>query len=299
MSLSISVVTPSYNQAQFIERTIQSVLDQNVPSLEYMVVDGASTDDTLNILKKYENRLRWVSEKDSGQTEAVNKGIQWTNGDIIGWLNSDDIYYPGTLSAVMRLFEEFPQVNVVYGEADHIDESDQLIEAYYTEDWNYERLKEVCFLCQPAVFFRRSLLEQVGLLDTNLKYCMDYEYWLRLGAKVPFVRIEKKLAGSRMYRENKTLGERVAVHKEINDMLRKQLGAVPDKWIFNYAHAVVDKRLHRGAKPLDEFKYVMMLIGVSSVGFVYWQRRLPFHSAKTMGKWAAVAFSKVIGMPRQ
>lgn len=297
MSLSISVVTPSYNQGRFIERTIKSVLEQDAPSLEYMVVDGASTDGTVEVLKKHEDRLRWVSEKDSGQTEAVNKGLKWTSGDIIGWLNSDDVYYPGALSAVISLFEECPQADVVYGEADHIDENDQIIEAYYTGDWNYERLKEVCFLCQPAVFFRRRILERFGFLDAGLKYCMDYEYWLRLGAEVPFIRIKKKLAGSRMYRENKTLGERIAVHKEINHMLRNRLGVVPDKWIYNYAHALVDRKISDRTKPLNDLAYVMMLIGISSAGFLYWRRNLPFHSAKTMGRWAAAAFGKALGKP--
>lgn len=297
MSLSISVVTPSYNQGRFIERTIQSVLDQNVPSLEFMVVDGASTDGTVEVLKKYETRLRWVSEKDSGQTEAVNKGLKRTGGDIIGWLNSDDIYYPGALSAVISLFEEYPQADVVYGEANHVDENDQIIEAYYTEDWNYERLKEVCFLCQPAVFFRRRILEHFGFLDAGLKYCMDYEYWLRLGAEIPFIRMKKKLAGSRMYRENKTLRQRIAVHREINDMLRNRLGIVPDKWIYNYAHALVDRKISDRTKPLNNLVYVMMLIGISSAGFLYWRRNLPLYSAKTMGRWAAAAFGKAIGKP--
>lgn len=295
MSLSISIVTPSYNQGRIIERTIRSVLDQSVPSLEYMVVDGASTDGTVNVLKKHENRLRWVSERDNGQTEALNKGFKATRGDIIGWLNSDDIYYPGALSAVLNLFEECPQTEVVYGDADHIDENDQIIETYYTEDWDYERLKEVCFLCQPAVFFRRRILERLGSLDSSLKYCMDYEYWLRLGSRVPFVRMKRKLAGSRMYGENKTLGQRIAVHREINHMLRSRLGIVPDKWIYNYAHALVDRKISDRTKPLNDLLYVMMLIGTSSAGCLYWRRNLPLHSVKTMGRWAAAAFGKAFG----
>ena len=272
-------------------------MEQNVPSLEYMVVDGASTDGTVEVLKKYETRLRWVSENDNGQTEAVNKGFKWASGDIIGWLNSDDIYYPGALSAVTNLFEDCPQADVVYGEADHIDENDRIIEAYYTEDWSFERLKEVCFLCQPAVFFRRRVLAYLGLLDAGLRYCMDYEYWLRLGAEIPFIRMRKKLAGSRMYRENKTLGQRLAVHREINGMLRNRLGMVPDKWIYNYAHAWVDRKISDRTEPFNDLAYVMMLIGISSAGFLYWRRNLPLHSVRTMGKWAAAAFGKAIGKP--
>jgi glycosyltransferase involved in cell wall biosynthesis len=296
---AISIITPSFNQDRFIERSIKSVLEQKIPDLEYLVVDGASTDSTVSILKRYDDRIQWVSEQDRGQTEAVNKGIKRTSGDIIGWLNSDDVYYPEALPHVIRLFDESPQTNVVYGEADHIDENDRTIEPYYTENWNYERLKEICFICQPALFFRRNLVERVGLLDESLTYCMDYEYWLRLGAEVPFVRTKKKLAGSRLYRQNKTLGQRLAVHKEINEMLRNRLGYVPDKWIYNYAHAWVDGRISSRKKPFDNLLYVMMLIGVSSIGFFHWRGNVPLHSARTMGKWAAAAFSNVMGMDRQ
>ena len=299
LNLSISVITPSYNQGRFIERTIRSVLEQNVPSLEYVIFDGASTDGTVDILKKYDGRLRWVSERDSGQTEAVNKGIRASKGDIIGWLNSDDIYYPDALPEVMRLFEKCPQVNVVYGDADHIDENDRITEAYYTEDWDYQRLKEICFLCQPAVFFRRKLVEKVGLLDENLKYCMDYEYWLRLGAEAPFRRIRQKLAGSRMYQENKTLGERLAVHKEINNMFYNRMNFVPDKWIYNYAHAFVDRKISDRTKPINDLRYVGLLIFISSASFLYWRKKLPFHSVKLMGKWLMRSFSRALEMNKR
>jgi glycosyltransferase involved in cell wall biosynthesis len=293
---SISVVTPSYNQGRFIEQTIQSVLSQDIPALEYMVVDGGSTDETVNILKQYEDRLRWVSEKDNGQADAVNKGIKATRGEIIGWLNSDDIYYPGALAAVLAFFEKHPEADVVYGDADHIDIDDGVIEPYYTEDWNYERLKEICFLCQPAVFFRRRLTERAGLLDDRLQYCMDYEYWLRLGAITPFARLNKKLAGSRMYEANKTLGSRVSVHREINDMLKKRLGKVPDRWIYSFAHAVIDRKGYKRRNPSEDFRYVLLLVGVSSASFVRWRKRLPFNAMITMSKWVGVSLRNAMGI---
>jgi glycosyltransferase involved in cell wall biosynthesis len=283
MALTVSVITPSYNQGGFIERTIQSVLSQDFAGIDYVVTDGGSSDETVSILRRYQHRLRWVSEHDSGQADAVNKGLGMTDGAVIGWLNSDDIYYPGAVCAVVDYFEEHPQIDLVFGNANHIDEHDRILEPYPTEPWDVKRLQEVCFLCQPAVFFRRRLVERHGGLDASLRYCMDYEYWLRLanqGAAV--AHLPQVLAGSRLHAATKTLGSRVQCHCEINDMMRRHCGRVPERWLFNYAHTVLDDKGVPRSRPL---RFALGLSVVSCYASLRWNRRLSREIMRTTSQW--------------
>jgi glycosyltransferase involved in cell wall biosynthesis len=270
--MKVSVVTPSFNQGQFIQRTLESVATQTGAEIEHVVFDGGSNDNTVDVLKRFGHGVKWVSEKDNGQTEAVNKGIRATDGEIIGWLNSDDVYYPGAIAHVIAFFEAHPDVDVVYGMADHIDLSDHAFEAYPTESWDMARMRDTCIICQPAAFFRRRVVAQHGLLDESRHFCMDYEYWLRLAkAGVRFAYVEEKLAGSRLYAENKTMGSRLKVHAEINDVQKSLFGTVPDRWLWNYAHAAIDDRIDRNKLP--RWFALRMLIAVTKAA-LHWNGRL-------------------------
>ena len=289
-----TIVTPSYNQGRFIRRTIESVISQNFDSLEYLIFDGGSSDETLSVLKTCENSIHWISERDRGQTDAVNKGLRAAKGQVIGWLNSDDIYYLGALQTVQDVFIKHPEISILYGMADHIDENDGTIEPYYNEDWNYDRLKETCYICQPAVFFRRFIVDQFGMLDEALKYCMDYEYWLRIGKETPFYYLKEKLAGSRLYHDTKTLGSAVSVHEEILRMFKRKFGHIPDKWIFAHAHAVARSLGLKRGNPKDELQLVLRLIWVSISDSLRMQYFIPFSLLKVISSWFMMAIKNWI-----
>ncbi len=207
----ISVITPSYNQGRFIERTIRSVLDQNYPNLEYIVMDGGSQDGTLDILKKYEERLTWVSEKDKGQADAINKGIIRSSGDIIAYLNSDDLYEPGALHRVAEHFRTHPETMWLTGKCRIIDEKDREIRRPITayknfllRHYSYPLLLVTNPVSQPATFWRRKLIDEIGLFDRNEHYVMDYDYWLRIGKMYPLLAVDDALAEFRVYTSSKT-----------------------------------------------------------------------------------------------
>ena len=177
----VSIITPSYNQARFLETTLRSVLEQSYPRVEYLVADGGSTDESVEIIRKYADRLAWwVSEKDQGQADAINKGFARCKGEIIGWVNSDDYYLPGTLEEVVRVFEENPAVGLVFGDVRVVDERGSIINELHYGDWDIRDLMSFHIIGQPAVFFRRSTLEQAGYLDLSYHLLLDHQLWLRM-----------------------------------------------------------------------------------------------------------------------
>ena len=178
----VSIVTPSFNQAQFLEQTILSVLEQDYPHIEYLIVDGGSTDGSRELIQRYAPHLTWwVSEPDQGQTDAINKGFSHARGEILAWLNSDDTYQPGAISQAVEYLQSHPEVGMVYGDANLIDASGNIIGKFPARQTDYRRLRRgYVHIPQQASFFQASLWKQVGPLDPSFYFAMDYDLWVRL-----------------------------------------------------------------------------------------------------------------------
>jgi glycosyltransferase involved in cell wall biosynthesis len=240
----VSIVTPTLNMGRFLEETISSVLAQDYPRVEYLVLDGGSTDNTTEILRRQEGRLRWVVGADSGQADSVNRGFAMTSGSIFAFLNADDTYLPGAISAVVRAFGENPAAGVIYGNAWRVAEDGSRISPYPVEAFDAERLARRCFICQPAAFFRREAFAAAGMLNAKMRFAIDYDLWIRMARRFAMVRIEPFLATSRMHAGAKTMSQMEPALLETIEMLKRHYGYVPYNWIYGYAHH------HRTGQPL-------------------------------------------------
>jgi len=239
----VSIVTPSFNSARYIEWTIQSVISQDYPRIEYIVMDGASTDGTLSILQRYSDRLQYVSAPDGGVVDAINKGFDRSQGRIVAWLSADDEYLPGAVGTAVRQFLKHPETAVLYGEGAWIDGQGREMGPYpTTSPYRPQMLEQECGICQPAVFMRREAVEGVGRLDPALHFAFDYDLWIRLAAKYPFLAVPERMALSRMHRENKTLGKRREIFEENIRVLRHHYGYVPVNWVYGYLSFLRDGR---------------------------------------------------------
>ena len=203
----VSIVTPSFNQARFLESTIHSVLSQSYPRLEYIIVDGGSTDGSSDIIRKYSNKLAWwVSEKDQGQTEAINKGFAYAKGDILAWLNSDDTYLPGAVASAVQFFRDDSQLGLVYGDANFINEAGQVIGKFHAAQTNLHLLRQgYVHIPQQASFFRGDLWRAVGPLDPSFYFAMDYDLWVRISARSQVKYVPQTWANFRLHTAGKTI----------------------------------------------------------------------------------------------
>lgn len=205
----ISIVTPSFNQALFLEKTICSVLNQDYKPVEYILMDGGSSDGSLQIIEKYSFRLAyWESRKDKGQTDAINKGFSHAQGEIFAWLNSDDTYQPEIFSAVIDFFNSHPDVGMVYGDCNFIDEHDRIIGRFNTKQTDYARLRRgYVHIPQQASFWRAELWHQIAPLDESIYFAMDYDLWLRISRVAKIVYTPQLWANFRLHGGAKTIAE--------------------------------------------------------------------------------------------
>ena len=203
----VSILTPSFNQAPYLEKTIQSVLSQDHPHLEYMIVDGGSADGSVEVIKKYEHKLAWwVSEKDKGQTDAINKGFARASGEILAWINSDDTYEPGAVRAAVKYLQEHPEVGMVYGDCNFINEAGRVIGKFNSAQTNYRLLRQgYAHIPQQTMFFRADLWKQVGPLDPSFYFAMDYDLWTRIAARTEIKYIPQTWANFRLHTSGKTI----------------------------------------------------------------------------------------------
>jgi hypothetical protein len=204
----VSIVTPSYNQAQYLEQTIQSVLQQDYPHLEYFVVDGGSTDGSVEIIKKYADRLGWwVSEADKGQADAINKGLRRARGEIVAWLNSDDFYLPGAIRAAVSAMEASPDAGLVYGDVMAVDGRGRPTKRLEYDAWELVDLLQFHIIGQPAVFMRRGILEQAGYLNVAFHMLLDHQLWIRMARLAKMIYVPQLWAAARFHEQAKNLAQ--------------------------------------------------------------------------------------------
>ncbi|HSV86943.1 MAG TPA: glycosyltransferase family 2 protein [Levilinea sp.] len=202
----VSVITPSFNQARYLQATIQSVLAQNYPNIEYIIVDGGSKDDSVEIIKQYEPHLAWwVSEKDQGHADALNKGFTRATGDILAWLNSDDLYYPSTVSEAVAILSANPHVGMVYADANLIDSDGHFAAKFAARQTDYKRLlRGSVHIPQATTFYRADIWRAVGLFDLSF-FAFDYEMWVRFSKVSDLLYVPRLWADFRLHDEGKSV----------------------------------------------------------------------------------------------
>jgi glycosyltransferase involved in cell wall biosynthesis len=205
----VSIITPSYNQAQFLEEAMRSVLEQDYANLEYWVIDGKSKDGSQELIKSYSDRLTgWLSEKDKGQADGINKGFARSKGEIVAWLNSDDRYLPGAVRSAVTLFQKYPEAAFVYSDVESIDEAGKSFNLMRYGHWKLADLMQFNIIGQPGVFMNRQVLEKTGYLDLSYHYLLDHQLWLRMAALAAPVYAEKQVwAQARIHSKAKNVAD--------------------------------------------------------------------------------------------
>lgn len=266
-----SIITPSYNQAEFLEETLRSVLEQDYPNLEVLVADGGSKDGSVEIIRRYQHRLAWwVSEKDNGQAEAINKGFARARGEYVGWVNSDDLLMPGALRRAAEALAANPELSMVFGDVISIDEHGQTINVMRYGEWGLDELMTFHIIGQPGVFFRRAALEQAGYLDLNYHFLLDHQLWLRLAQKGGMAYIPEALAKARFHSQAKNVAQaarfgeeayRIAEWMAVEPGLAERLPRLKRR-VWAGAHRINARYLLDGGQPGTALKAYLRALAV-------------------------------------
>ena len=258
----VSIVTPSFNQASFLEQTLRSVLEQDYPNLEYIVIDGGSRDGSLEIIHKYADRLAyWQSQPDQGQTDAINQGFDRASGEILAWLNSDDLLLPGAVSAAVRALQAHPEAAMVYGDALLINAEGKTIGKFPAAQTDYRKLRRgYVHIPQQASFFRADLWQQVAPLDVSFYFAMDYDLWVRLAALAPLVYVPELWAAFRLHGAGKSIAADDRCWPEMLRVHYRDGGKVLSPIVFKYWLRKLASPLlmHRRKKQMRSLIYLLL-----------------------------------------
>lgn len=264
----VSIVTPSYNQGCFIRETIESVLTQDYPNIEYWVIDGGSTDETVSIVREYEYdpRFHWISEKDKGQSDAINKGVNRSRGDIVAWINSDDYYTPNAIKSLVPKFISNPSVGLVFGDIQQIDQQGKSLGKIVCQTSQPQRmLSKLVIPTQPSCFFRMSAWKSVGMLNSNLHYVMDFDIILKIMSNYSFSYVPSTIAMFRVHGESKTSTAAVKFARELDIILQQilvhreqypSLAFLSDGELKSSFYRLISKHLYLGNNLWESLKYM-------------------------------------------
>lgn len=252
----ISLVTPSYNQADMLERTIQSVLSQNYPNLQYVIQDGGSTDNSVKVIRKYEDQIHyWESRPDEGQSHAIEMGFKHTDGEVMGWLNSDDILMPGALWEIGRFFKRNSRTDVAFGHRMIIDEQDRKIGQWVLPSNTHRYLPYADYLAQESVYWHRRIWKKAGGIDRNFRFAMDWDLFLRFRKSFgKFKRIRRFIGAFRIHESQKTSSQISDIGaQEMNFLRERELGHIPEHkelskklvWLY-WRNCLIDLAMKRG-----------------------------------------------------
>jgi len=278
----VSIVTPSLNQGRFLPATLQSVAAQTYPRIEHIVVDGGSSDDSVAIIKAYAaahpGRITWSCEPDRGQADAINKGLRRASGSILAYLNSDDTYESGTVASAVGFLQEHPDIALVHGRGFHVDAGGNQLDGYPSKPCDHASLAEYCHVCQPTAFWRHEAAKVAGPFDVTLRYCMDYDYWIRVSRRFPLGFLDRHLANTRLHDAAKTVNQRLPAHREIVRMLKKHYSAVSNHWIYSYANSFPAIHRLRSSSLPQSLIYVVAFTTLAAGLFLKYNHRIPLRS---------------------